>query len=112
MNDNDLIAGDAQDNDLFFEGMGPLEPKLIGELRSLTDDLASMLFPVSPSPEFIRQLGTDLAAAAVPGEVTIGKPSRKKLVLGAVLSGSLVSAAGVLLVLVMRRNRSSPVVAG
>jgi len=85
---------------------------LIGELRSLTDDLASIFIPVKPSSEFIRQLGVDLAAAAVPGEVTIGKPSRKKLVLGAILSGSLVSAAGVLLVLVMRRNRSGAIAAG
>lgn len=109
---NNTITGDAQGDDLFFSGLFPPEPKLIEELKSLTDDLAALLLPVSPSPEFIRRLGTDLASAAVPEAVTIGKPSRKKLVLGAILSGSLVSAAGVVLVLIMRRSRGGVIAAG
>ena len=84
---------------------------LLTDLLWLTNELAALLVPVNPSPTFIRKLGADLAAAAAPSEIEIAKPSRRKLWIGAILSGSLVSVLGVLFVWLMRKSRRSSVVA-
>lgn len=82
-------------------------------LFQLTDDLAVLTRPVGPAPDFCRQLGDRLQAAATPPEMVIAQPTRhRKLWFGAILSGSLVSALGVLLVWWLRRGRGSPVAAG
>ena len=85
---------------------------LLTELLELTEDLAALLVPVKPSPQFIQRLGTSLAAAAAPSELIIGQPSNRRLWIGAILSGSVVSALGVLLLLWRRRERGGAVVAG
>jgi hypothetical protein len=81
-------------------------------LLRLTDQIAAVLIPVSPDPEYIQQLGTTLAAAAAPAEIIIGFSSKRRVWLGALLSGSLLSALGVLALVWMRRSRRSTVAAG
>lgn len=108
-----LIGRESQGIELVRQMAQPYsDDPLLDELLELTDDLAALLVPVRPSPEFIRRLGTSLAAAAAPSELIIGQPSNRKLWIGAILSGSVVSALGVLLLLWRRRGRGSPVVAG
>jgi len=96
---------------LLLEVMGGQDAGLEADLVQLVEALSAVLRPVSSSPEFIRGLGQGLAAAAAPAEITIGRPSRRWLWLGAVLSGSLVSATGVLIVCLRRRHRRSPLLA-
>ena len=105
---------DAYANGLIAVGDLPHCPDELTDLFRLTDGIAALLLPVAPSAEFIQQLGAGLAAAATPPEIIIAQPSSKKLWLwlGAILSGSLVSAAGVLLLLFMRRGRRTVVAAG
>lgn len=84
----------------------------LAELFRLTDQIAALLIPVDPEPEFVRQLGNSLAAAAAPAEITVAEPSRKRLWLGALISGTVVSGIGVLALWWMRRGRRSTAVAG
>ena len=109
-----LVSGTHSDTGFLGEFTDPDDKQLVTDLVQLTNDLAALLVPVKPSPEFVRQLKTNLAAAAAPSQVAIGRRSKKKLWiwLGAILSGSLVSAAGVLVVWLMRRGRSGAVAAG
>jgi len=85
----------------------PDDAGVLGDLLRLTDEIAALLTPVRPAPGFVRRLDQCLSA---PAEIIIAQPSRNKLWLGA-LVGSLVSAVGVLLVVWMRRGRSSVVAA-
>ncbi len=85
----------------------PEESTLLSDLFRLTDEIAALLVPVDPSPQFVRRLGQSLAAAAEPAEIIIAQSSNRKLWIGALLSGSLVSALGVLAVLWFRRGRHS-----
>ena len=84
----------------------------VAPLLRLTDEIASVLLPVSPDPDFIQQLGVALAAAAAPAEIIIGYSPKRRVWLGALLSGSLLSAIGVLALVWMRRSRRSTVAAG
>jgi len=84
----------------------------LAELFQLTDQIAALLIPVDPEPEFLQRLGSSLAAAAGPAEITIAQPSHKWVWLGALASGTLVSGIGVLALLWMRRSRRSAVAAG
>ena len=97
--------------DLLLEVMGGQDAGHEADLVQLVEALSAVLRPVSASPMFVRGLGQGLAAAAAPAEITIGRPSRRWLWLGAVLSGSLVSATGVLIVWLRRRHRRSPLLA-
>jgi hypothetical protein len=100
-------------DDLFQEVMEGHDADVWEDLIHLVEALAVVLRPVSASPQFLRDLGEGLAAAAAPAEITIGRPRlRRRFWLGAVLSGSLVSAMGVLFVWLRRRNRRSPLLAG
>jgi hypothetical protein len=99
-------------DDLIKEVMEGQDTDVWDDMIRLVEALSAVLRPVSVSPRFLRELGEGLAAAAVPTEITIGRPSRRRtLWLGAVLSGSLVSAMGMLVVWLRRRNRRSPVLA-
>ncbi len=106
---DDLVAGSLSEADYLPNFAGEKE---VMELFELTTELAALLVPVDPSAEYIQELGTSLAAAAAPVEIIIGRPSHKKLWIGALLSGSLVSAAGVLALWWVRRSRRSTVPAG
>jgi hypothetical protein len=98
--------------DLLQEVMEEQDSDVWEDMIQLVEALSTVLRPVTVSPQFVRDLGEGLAAAAAPAEITIGRPSRRRtLWLGAVLSGSLVSATGVLVVWLRRRNRRSPVLA-
>jgi hypothetical protein len=106
--------GDEQSSiaDLLQEVMEGRDTDVWDDMIQLVEALSAVLRPVSVSPDFVRELGEGLAAAASPTEITIGRPSRRRMLwLGAVLSGSLVSAMGVLVVWLRRRNRRSPVLA-
>jgi hypothetical protein len=106
--------GDEQSSiaDLLQEVMEGHDTDVWDDMIQLVEALSAVLRPVSVSPDFVRELGEGLAAAASPTEITIGRPSRRRMLwLGAVLSGSLVSAMGVLVVWLRRRNRRSPVLA-
>jgi hypothetical protein len=109
------MAWDGERSDIadllqeFIEGQ---DTDVWDDMIQLVEALSAVLRPVSVSPQFVRDLGEGLAAAAAPTEITIGRPSRRRtLWVGAVLSGSLVSAMGVLVVWLRRRNRRSPVLA-
>lgn len=104
-----LIAGSRTATDAV--GRYPADGSSAAGLFSLTDDLASLLVPVKLTPEFIQELGESLASAAAPAETAATRPSARKLWLGALVSGSLVSAVGVLVVWWMRRGRGSAVTA-
>jgi hypothetical protein len=105
-------AGERSDiAGLLLEVMEGQDPSLIDDMVQLVEALSDVLRPVCASPQFVRDLGQGLAAAAVPAEITIGRPSRRRLWLGAVLWGSLVSATGVLIVWLRYRHRKSPVLA-
>jgi hypothetical protein len=85
---------------------------MLDDMIQLVEALSAVLRPVSASPQFLNDLSEGLAAAAVPAEITVGRSTRRRsLWLGAILSGSLVSAMGVLFVWFMRRNRRSPILA-
>lgn len=84
----------------------------VAPLLQLTDEIASILIPVSPDPGYIQKLGVALAAAAVPAEIIIGYSSKRRVWLGALLSGSLLSAIGVLALVWMRRSRRGTFAAG
>jgi hypothetical protein len=84
----------------------------LAELFRLTDEIAALLIPVDPEPEFVQKLGGSLAAAAGQAEITVAQPSHKWVWLGALASGTLVSGIGVLALLWMRRSRRSAVAAG
>ena len=98
--------------DAWLRATQPEDASVLTDLLELTNGIAALLVPINPSPEFVRELGTGLAAAAAPAEIIIAWPSSNKLWFGALLSGSLVSAAGVLIVWLMRRSRRSLVAAG
>ena len=100
-----LLAGNLTEGDYLSYSA---QPDDVTELLKLTDDIAGLLVPINPSPKFVQQLG----AAAAPAEIIIAQPSSKKIWLGALLSGSLVSAIGVLALWWMRRNRRGAAVAG
>jgi len=85
----------------------PDDADLLKDLFRLVGDLSALLTPANPSPEFISQLGQSLAAAASPAEIEIGPGSNRKLWIGAILSGSFVSAVGVLLVWFIRHRRGA-----
>lgn len=85
----------------------PDDDGVLGDLLRLTEEIAALLTPVRPAHGFVRRLDQSLSA---PAEIIVARPSRNKLWLGA-LVGSLVSAVGVLLVVWMRRGRSSVVAA-
>jgi hypothetical protein len=106
---NDLVVGNPDVTD--YLSYAAQSDDVAGLLR-LTDQIAALLVPVNPSPEFVRQLGATLAAAAAPAEIMIARPRNRKVWLGALLSGSLVSVAGVLALWWMRRSRRSAVAAG
>jgi hypothetical protein len=84
----------------------------LAELLRLTDQIAALFIPVDPEPEFVRQLGKGLAAAAEPAEITVAVPSHKRIWLGALIYGTLVSGIGVLALWWMRRGRRSTAAAG
>jgi hypothetical protein len=84
----------------------------LAELFRLTDQIAALLIPVDPEPEFVRQLGGRLAAAASPAEITVARPSHTRIWVGALVSGTLVSGIGVLALWWMKRGRRSAVAAG
>jgi hypothetical protein len=102
---DNLLAGDGTAGK--YLSRHPDDTGILGDLLRLTEEIAALLTPVSPAPGFIRRLDQRLSA---PAEIIIARPSRNKLWLGA-LAGSLVSAVGVLLVVWMRRGRSSVVAA-
>ncbi len=104
-----LVAGNLTAGDYLSY---TAQPDDVTELLRLTDDIAGLLVPINPSPKFIQQLGIALAAAAAPAEIIIAQPSRKRIWLGALLSGSLVSAIGVLALWWMKRSRRGAAVAG
>ncbi len=83
----------------------------LASLLRLTDEIAAVLIPISPDPDYIQQLGATLAAAAAPAEIIIGYSSKKRVWFGALLSGSLLSALGVLALVWMRRSRRGTVAA-
>jgi hypothetical protein len=98
--------------DLLAEVAEWQETDIWEDMVHLIESLSAVLRPVTASPHFIRDLGQGLSAAGAPAEITIGRPRRRwSLWLGAVLSGSLVSAMGVLVVWLRRRNRRSPLMA-
>jgi hypothetical protein len=98
--------------DLLDEMMEGQHTDVWDDMIELVEALSAVLCPVTASPQFVRELGEGLAAAAAQTEITIGRPSRRRtLWWGAILSGSLVSAMGVLVVWLRRRNRSSPALA-
>jgi hypothetical protein len=86
--------------------------QVLGGLIRLSDQIAELLVPVAPAPEFVHRLGTRLTAAAAPCEIRIGHQSRQRFWLGALLSGSLVSATGFVLVWVLLRGRRATMLAG
>lgn len=104
-----LVAGNLTSADNLLEASQSDE---VATLLKLTDEIAAVLIPVSPEPRFIQQLGTTLAAAAAPAEIIIGHSSKNRFWLGALLSGSLVSALGVLALVWMRRSRRGTAAAG
>jgi hypothetical protein len=106
---DDLLAGRLAAADYLSYAA---QSNLAAELFKLTDEIVTLLVPVNPSPEFIQQLGTTLAAAATPAEIHVARPSRRKIWLGALVSGSLVSAVGVLALWWMKRGRGGTVAAG
>ena len=103
---------DASQCDWLYGVENPSDRDLLSDFYDLTEDLVTLLAPVSPSPRFLQQLGTSLAAVASSTEVTVTRPSHRTLWIGAILSGSLVSAAGVLLLWIRRRNRGGTLAAG
>jgi hypothetical protein len=105
----DLIAGGLNAADYV---MYAAQSDELAQLLRLTDEIAALLVPVVPAPGFAKQLGSSLAAAAESAEIVIAQPSRRRIWLGALLSGSLVSAAGVLAWWWMRRSRGGTVAAG
>ncbi len=84
----------------------------LAQLFRLTDQIAALLVPVDPEPEFVRRLASRLVAAASPAEITVARPSHTRVWVGALLSGTLVSGIGVLALWWMRRSRRSAVPAG
>jgi len=83
----------------------------LAELFQLTDQIAALLTPVEPEPEFVQQLGQELVATAAPAEITVAQPSHRWFWLGALVSGGLVSAVGALAVWWLRRGRHRTVTA-
>jgi len=84
------------------------EADLLTDLFQLVSDISALFVPTNPSPEFINELGLCLAAAATPADIQVAQPSsHRKLWFGAILSGSLVSAVGVLLVWFIRHRRGA-----
>ena len=104
-----LVAGNLTSADYLLEASQSDE---VATLLKLTDEIAAVLIPVCPEPQYVQRLGTTLAAAAAPAEIIIGRSSKNRFWLGALLSGSLVSALGVLALVWMRRSRRGTVAAG
>lgn len=103
---DDLVTGNLSEADYLSDFAGEEE---VIELLELTDRISAILVPVEPSAEFVQRLGTSLAAAAAPAstEIIIGRSRHQKFWMGALLSGSLVSAVGVFALWWLRRSRRS-----
>lgn len=93
-----------------FETHAARSGDLAGLFR-LTNQIAALLVPVEPKPEFVQELGEELVSSVAPTRIRVAQPNHRNVWLG-VLYGSLVSAVGVLALWLMRRNRRSTVVAG
>lgn len=83
------------------------QAKVANDLIKLADELSQILMLVHPRPKFVKNLKSDLLSHTANDRIIVAQPRRRGLMVGALLSGSILSALGIFLLIRVRRGKRS-----